>query len=66
MRLLRQSVGSILSTSWQAHNKLAVQSGPFDTLRRFTLGPETLARRSWHKDKNDHVHQVPKRLSVLT
>src|SRR5205807_6612011 len=30
----------------------------------FTLAPETPARRSCHRDKTDHVHPVPKRLSV--
>ncbi len=31
---------------------------------RFTLAPETPARRSCHRDRSDHVHPVPKRLSV--
>src|ERR1700730_10441022 len=30
----------------------------------FTLAPETPARRSCHRDKSDHVHPVPKQLSV--
>src|SRR5580704_17734340 len=33
-------------------------------LAPFTLAPETRARRSCHRDKSDHVHRVPKRLSV--
>ena len=33
-------------------------------LSPFTLAPETPARRSCHRDKSDHVHPVPKRLSV--
>jgi hypothetical protein len=33
-------------------------------LSPFTLAPETPARRSRHRDKSDHVHPVPKRLSV--
>ena len=33
-------------------------------LSPFILAPETPARRSCHRDKTDHVHPVPKRLSV--
>ena len=33
-------------------------------LSPFTLAPETPARKSCHRDKSDHAHPVPKRLSV--
>ncbi len=32
-------------------------------LSPFTLAPEPV-RRSYHRDKSDHVHTVPKQLSV--
>ena len=35
-----------------------------EALSPFTLAPETPAHRSCRRDKSDHVHLVPKRLSV--
>jgi hypothetical protein len=47
------------------HSTWLPEPVPVELLRKpFTLAPETLVRRSCHRDKSDHVHPVPKRLSV--
>src|ERR1700694_4102797 len=45
-------------------NRCTSETALRGALSPFTLAPETLARRSCHRDKSDHVHPVPKRLSV--